>query len=382
MDRLTKTCMSDVLTGNPHLPDHWYVVAEGADLGATPLAVTLLGQDYVVWRSPTGPSSPPPTAARTARRRCRSATSRAAASCARTTAGRSATPAAASPCRQRRPACPCRRRPTSRPSAPPSATASCGCVPARRRGRSRRWPYEDDPAYRRINSGVERWTTSALRMTDNFLDIAHFPYVHAGTFGIAASTECRSSRSWRSTTSSPATPTRSRSPTTPGRRRRGSPAAVITRRMTTGFHLPFTVRSTIHYETGLDHIILLCTTPVDDVRVVLHVRRLAQRRPRRAGRGRHRLRPGDRRRGQADAGAGAGRPAARRSRARSACRPTGRASSGAAASPPCSPPDVPSECLPHRSASCGGHPHEALACTKHSDGTAVTASAPVRSEHG
>ena len=36
--------------------------------------------------------------------------------------------------------------------------------------------------------------------------------------------------------------------------------------MTTGFHLPFTVRSTIHYETGLDHIILLCSTPIDDER--------------------------------------------------------------------------------------------------------------------
>ena len=35
--------------------------------------------------------------------------------------------------------------------------------------------------------------------------------------------------------------------------------------MTTGFHLPFAVRSTIHYETGLDHILLLLSTPVDDV---------------------------------------------------------------------------------------------------------------------
>ena len=35
--------------------------------------------------------------------------------------------------------------------------------------------------------------------------------------------------------------------------------------MTTGFNLPFTVRSTIHYETGLDHLILLCSTPIDDV---------------------------------------------------------------------------------------------------------------------
>jgi hypothetical protein len=36
--------------------------------------------------------------------------------------------------------------------------------------------------------------------------------------------------------------------------------------MTTGFRLPFTVRSTIHYESGLDHVILLCTTPIDDLR--------------------------------------------------------------------------------------------------------------------
>ena len=35
--------------------------------------------------------------------------------------------------------------------------------------------------------------------------------------------------------------------------------------MTTGFHLPFTVLSTIHYETGLDHLILLCSSPIDDV---------------------------------------------------------------------------------------------------------------------
>ena len=35
--------------------------------------------------------------------------------------------------------------------------------------------------------------------------------------------------------------------------------------MTTGFHLPLSVRSTIEYESGLQHILLLCSTPVDDV---------------------------------------------------------------------------------------------------------------------
>ena len=36
-------------------------------------------------------------------------------------------------------------------------------------------------------------------------------------------------------------------------------------------------------------------------------------------------------------------------------------------------PDAPSECLLHRSVCCGGHPRQALGCTKHSDGEAVTA---------
>ena len=109
---------------------------------------------------------------------------------------------------------------------------------------------------------------NALRMTDNFLDISHFPYVHTGTFGIADEhRRCRSSRSSRSTTTSPAT---SYEVEVANDARQvassGLDADVIKRRMTTGFALPFTVRSTIHYETGLDHIILLCTTPIDDVR--------------------------------------------------------------------------------------------------------------------
>ncbi len=55
-------------------------------------------------------------------------------------------------------------------------------------------------------------------------------------------------------------------PTTPTSRRRttGTDEAVVHRRMSTGFHLPLTVRSTIEYESGLHHILLLCSTPVDD----------------------------------------------------------------------------------------------------------------------
>ena len=35
--------------------------------------------------------------------------------------------------------------------------------------------------------------------------------------------------------------------------------------MSTGFHLPFAVRSTISYDSGLRHIMLLLTTPIDDL---------------------------------------------------------------------------------------------------------------------
>jgi phenylpropionate dioxygenase-like ring-hydroxylating dioxygenase large terminal subunit len=42
---------------------------------------------------------------------------------------------------------------------------------------------EGNKTFRRINNPVETWQASATRMTDNFLDIAHFPWVHAGTFG-------------------------------------------------------------------------------------------------------------------------------------------------------------------------------------------------------
>jgi hypothetical protein len=39
----------------------------------------------------------------------------------------------------------------------------------------------------------------------------------------------------------------------------------VHRVMTTGFSLPFTVRSTISYDTGLEHILLLLGAPIDDV---------------------------------------------------------------------------------------------------------------------
>ena len=47
-----------MLIEHDELRHHWYPVAESTDLGATgaeaPVAVTLLGAEYVLWRGPDG----------------------------------------------------------------------------------------------------------------------------------------------------------------------------------------------------------------------------------------------------------------------------------------------------------------------------------------
>jgi len=77
-------------------------------------------------------------------------------------------------------------------------------------------------------------------MVDNFCDVAHFPYVHAGTTGpdsdpVVAPIE----------------------------------VGALRQRMSTAFHLPFVVRSNAFYESGQraghDRVLLLCATPIDDI---------------------------------------------------------------------------------------------------------------------
>ena len=125
--------------------------------------------------------------------------------------------------------------------------------------------HDDDPAFRRINTRVERWQVSALRMVDNFLDISHFPWVHTGTFGagqdpcvpkleLGALDDGYFGYAYEVDANNPEDAVATT----------GSLDDVVHRRMTTGFHLPLTVRSTIRYEDGLEHILLLCSTPVDE----------------------------------------------------------------------------------------------------------------------
>jgi phenylpropionate dioxygenase-like ring-hydroxylating dioxygenase large terminal subunit len=255
-----------VLIERDQLRHHWYVVAESADVsGATPLAVRLLGVDYVVWRSADGelvaapdrcPHRESPLSIGTVTNGCLACPYHG------WTFGYGGT---------------CVASPSSVAGRPVPPNANLDVIHVRDRyGLSWICPgepaaeipmmeAEDDPAYRRINSGVDRWTTSVTRMTDNFLDISHFPYVHAGTFGIETNQDVPKIEMEQLDADFFGYQYEVEVGNTAGAASSGIDADVVTRRMTTGFHLPFTVRSTIHYETGLDHLILLCSTPIDDV---------------------------------------------------------------------------------------------------------------------
>ncbi len=254
-----------MLIENEALRNYWYVVAESTDISDAPLAVRLLGDSYVVWRSPSGdavaapdrcPHREIPLSEGTVEDGClvcpyhgwKFADEGRCVEVPSSGVGRPVPPAA------HLPTVSMQEKYGLIWLCPGDPVADIPLMPA-----------EDDDAYRRINSGVDVWNTSATRMTDNFMDISHFPYVHVGTFGIpdlqnvpqinleqldddyfGYAYEVEVGNSQGSTAS-------------------GQEGEIVHRRMSTGFNLPFTVRSTIQYETGLEHLILLCSTPRDDL---------------------------------------------------------------------------------------------------------------------
>jgi len=123
---------------------------------------------------------------------------------------------------------------------------------------------EGDSNFRRINTEVQVWKVAAPRMVDNFLDITHFPFVHAGTFGGAQDPRVSPvdleeleggffGYRYEIVAENP----------DEAQAASGSQEPVVERAMSSGFRLPLAVRSTIAYRSGLRHIILLVSTPVD-----------------------------------------------------------------------------------------------------------------------
>jgi phenylpropionate dioxygenase-like ring-hydroxylating dioxygenase large terminal subunit len=255
-----------VLVDNGALVGHWYVVASSPELGRGPLARTLLGHPLVVWRGPDARVVAAPD-------RC----------------PHREAPLSSGAVADGVLACPyhgwefgaegrCVRVPSANEGVPVPPLAHLPTVHAVERY-GLVWVclgeptsgipeigQENDPSFRRINNPVERWQVSATRMADNFLDITHFPFVHVGTFGRAQDTRVprfeleELGEGWYGyryevEVNNPA----SSNATT------GVTAKVLHRVMSSGFVLPFNVRSTILYETGLEHILLLLSTPIDDV---------------------------------------------------------------------------------------------------------------------
>ena len=254
-----------MLAASAALLDGWYAVARSVEVtGSAASPVRLLERDLVLWRGPDG-------AVVAAADRCPHR--EAPLSCGTVTDGCLSCPyhgwtfADAGHC-VRVPS-----NPATVPPPPRAHLAPVHCVeryglvwvclgdPA---ADVPRIAQEDDPAFRRINTPVEAWRTSATRMVDNFLDISHFPFVHTGTFGRAQDTLVppveivELDAGWTGYRYDVVADNAA------GALASGQAAAVVERSMTTGFQLPLHVRSTIRYGSGLEHVLLLLSTPVDD----------------------------------------------------------------------------------------------------------------------
>ncbi|MCU1502575.1 MAG: putative iron-sulfur protein [Ilumatobacteraceae bacterium] len=256
-----------VLASCPALVDSWYAVARSVEVTRQSVqAVTLLERRLVVWRGPAGtvvaapdrcPHREAPLSKGTVEDGCLVCPYH---GWTYADAGR------------------CVRVPSTSDTVPPPPRAHLQTVHSAEayglvwlcigepRAPIPRIAEEHDTTHRRINTPVERWATSATRMVDNFLDVSHFPFVHTGTFGRAQDTvvakieveplddgyvgyryEVLANNDDAASLAS------------------GQTAEVVERSMSTGFDLPFNVRSTIRYGTGLEHVLLLLSTPVDDV---------------------------------------------------------------------------------------------------------------------
>ena len=251
---------------NPALRDYWYAVATEAEISGQPVGRTLLGEKIVIYRDPSGNVIAAPD-------RC---------------PHRQAPLSAGSVEKGVLSCCyhgwsfggkgKCVSIPSAATGFPIPGNAHLACFNTSTKyglvwvclgDTPKELPViiqEQDESFRRINNPVDTWQACAMRMTDNFLDIAHFPWVHTGTFGN------RQRRSvpeieldmleggyygyeYKVVADNPPN----------ANLISGRSSEVVSRHMTTGFHLPFSVRSTISYDSGLHHIMLLLTSPIDDV---------------------------------------------------------------------------------------------------------------------
>jgi phenylpropionate dioxygenase-like ring-hydroxylating dioxygenase large terminal subunit len=247
---------------NSPLDSCWYAVATVDEVGADPLAVEILSVPYVIWRGPEGLIA--------ARDRCPHREAKLSNGTMQDGCLR----------------CPyhgwvfgdegrCVEIPSSGPEAAIAPAAHLNTLsveecyglvwfcPGEPASPIPHLGVDDDPSFTRLNTGMQVWNCSVTRMIDNMLDVAHFPYTHVGTFGreqeavVPAFTIVQLDDTFTgyeySIVIDNVGDTKLMS---------GGGADVLGLDMSTGFALPFSVRSTMTYENGIEQTLFMTAAPI------------------------------------------------------------------------------------------------------------------------
>lgn len=251
------------MTTTGGLVDCWFAVATSAEVGEAPSPVTLLETDYVLWRGDDGEIT-------AVRDRCSHREARL--SLGSVTNG----------CIQ----CPYhgwRFDPSGRCIAVPSSGSDTGIPPAAHltplsveehyglvwlcpgtaSGPVPHLAVDADPSFTRLNTSMQTWNVSATRMADNMLDIAHFPFTHVGTFGHDAETvvprfslteldDTFYGYEYRVTVDNDGD----------AKAMSGDERDTVSLEMSTGFAMPFSIRSTMSWDNGIDQVLFMTMAPI------------------------------------------------------------------------------------------------------------------------
>ncbi len=241
----------------------WFAVVTVDDVSDLPLAITLRERDYVMWRGVDGSLIAAPD--RCTHREAPLSNGVVDDGCLRCpyhgwTFGDGGT---------------CVGVPSSGPGAaiPPTAHLESISVeehygliwlcPGDPAGPVPRLDVDADPAFTRLNTGMQLWNCDVTRMIDNMLDVAHFPYTHADTFGREQELAVPNFSLTQlddtfygyeySVTVNNEGGAKSMS---------GEGDDVINLDMSTGFALPFSVRSTMSYSNGIEQTLFMTAAPI------------------------------------------------------------------------------------------------------------------------
>lgn len=123
------------------------------------------------------------------------------------------------------------------------------------------WPELSDPAYRMMHFTPPEWNCTPGRQLENFIDVAHFSWIHTGTFGNRERPEVAPYEVIRTPAGFhvdyrylAANPDSAKTASDTG--------SVIQRLMTYDLHLPLACRLVLEYDGGRRHCIFDVPTPV------------------------------------------------------------------------------------------------------------------------